>query len=708
MGTFLRYFRAHPWQRRVLTISTTMVVAAIVGFIAFPHIRDYQLLRELASGDPEVRNKAIGWGVSWAKENGSTVGALERAMNSAGDDQFRAIVSILRYLNKFDTPQRDPNQVDRLRLIDFNATRSSDEGESLINSRRLILQQVIRSGRDGAYVRRFLAAAVSDPAPAVREAACILAARLRDANALGMLMADANAGVQAAAAMDAGLAGMKELQPKLLELLDSTDVPDVVSSCVDAIIRLDGNAAVQAIINEAFSFRIAVEPGMAGKPGGLDAWNIWAESRQFAASERVFYVFPQLPSGDAAALLDTQLRVDANSFPPPWPSGRMIPSAATLLAGGRMKLPQAAPAAMRVLNDTVAGKGEITEAQLVAALDAADRLNLPVRRQTEAIIRTLWHPAWSLTMMKAVEVLEHQIDRPQPADANAPSRDECLRTLRLAATFQALPQTQPASSPAAGMVTTPLPSAAAAVSLWRLAPAASYIQRDATGLRVDVQSPAFYIHTAASVEPTGPADYIAWQLAESNNPLAFELGLSLLPPAVEPNVPLGRQPPRVYSPNARAAGAMLLGLAARTPAQRTAAIERLRNRLTGGTLGNLPDAYDASTYRCALLCLGEKDALPEVRKLLLPDFPFRRALTALCAAGDGAGLDWLLGDLQDRPEDTLFFLINLGCGEVIAKAAPQLPAVDPLAPPDIRLWQAKRMQHYYAIHREKIQFAPLH
>ncbi len=699
MGAFATYFRAHPWQRRVGTLSITMFTAAIVGFFAMPYVRDYMLLKDLASPQPEVRNRGIAWGAAWAQQSKTTVPALERALDGAGDEQFRAIVSVLRSINKFDTPSRDPNQIDRLRLIDFTSSRQGEDSEPLAFTRRLILQQVIASGRDNAFTRKFLAAAVTDPSASVREYASLLAARLKDFAALGTLLNDANAEVQSSAAMDAGLAGAKELTKAIAQRLPQTQSPDATMSCADALIRLSPTP-----LGEMFAPDIK-DPTRPKYQTELHSVveadfqpNYWPYDP--IENARLLYLLPQMADANKnfAILLEWKLERFEKS--------NTIPDAKYVLAGGRLNLFEAAYSAVRVLRAAAAGTAEVSEEQVLAAIDAAGRMNLPVRAEVDAIIRRLWSQDFSLTMMAAVDLFQRQVDLPQPPEANAPSRDDCLRTLRLAATYQTMPTTSPAASEPA-MVNTPLPSAAAAAALWQLAPATSYASRENGALKLDMLSSAYYIYAAASAEQSGPADYIAWRLAESNMPQAFELGLSLLPPPVDPNVPLDRQPPRVYSANARAAGAMLLGLCARTPAQRATAVERLAARLNGGPMSNAPNYYDAGTYHCALLCLGEANELPLVRQLLRQEFPARRVLTALLAARDRTALDWLLGDLQDRPEDIEFFLINSGCGEVLAKAVPELPAVDPFAPQEIRLWQVKLMQHYYAIHREKIQFASL-
>lgn len=730
MGAFVSYFLAHPWQRRVLTLSVTMLTASIVGFFALPHIRDYMLLKDLASPQPAVRTRGIAWGIAWAQQSKTTVPALERALDAAGDEEFRAIVTVLRGVNKFDTSGRDPNQIDRLRLVDFTSSRPDPDSEALALTRRLILQQVIASRRDDAYIRKFLAAAVTDPSSGVREDASLLAARLKDFAALGTLLADANAAVQSSAAMDAGLAGAKELKEQIARLIPYPRSPDVVSSCADALIRLSPDFALEVLVPAKGEIRIC---SPTERSDNRPLANCSLEDVQILR-ERMIYCLQRLPDANRVAATVAPGLAMSNYY-------KIVPRAMDLLVGERVKMPEAGMVAKLVLRTAAAGRAEISEEQLLAAIDAAGRMNLPVRAQVDAIIRRLWSPQLSLTMMAAVDLLRQQADLPQPADANAPSRDDCLRTLRLAATYQYVPATVPAateptatepsasgpatSEPAAtepatadlaaskqaasepAMMNTPLASAAAAAALWQLAPATTYATREGGAVKLDMLSSAYYVYSAASAEQSGPADYIAWRLAESNNPLAFELGLELLPPPVDSNVPLDRQPPRDYSANARAAGAMLLGLAARTPKQRAVAAERIGYRLAGGALGVTPSFYDAGTYRCALLCLGDANQLPEVRQLLREEFPARRVLTALVAAGDRTVLDWLLGDLQDRPEDIEFFLIDSGCGEVLAKAVPELPAVDPFAPQEIRLWQVKLMQHYYVIHRETIQFASI-
>jgi hypothetical protein len=317
----------------------------------------------------------------------------------------------------------------------------------------------------------------------------------------------------------------------------------------------------------------------------------------------------------------------------------------------------------------------------------------------------LWNPRrFQLTLTKAARVLGRQADLPQ-SDPNVPSRQECVKLLQRRAVYEAPPATHPATRPASAPAgksatgpapvattsqegvskepsITPVPSAAAAAALWDLqAPLADQFVRNAS---------------AAAVTLAG--EYVAWHVAASSAPGAFELGLQMLPALDAPPAS------RVYNDNERSAGAVLLALSARTDSQKKLAMDRITSRLEGGPLGGEDDFFVIRAYWCAQLILGKSELATMVLELLdTPDFPQRRAFTALCVASRREALDWLLWDPNKTADDIGFLLMDKGLEEVLSAVAPGLPGVDDSAGDDLLAWQIRILRDSYAIHRSSLK-----
>jgi len=350
-----------------------------------------------------------------------------------------------------------------------------------------------------------------------------------------------------------------------------------------------------------------------------------------------------------------------------------------LLTAGQMGLSEAA----RDVRATLSAVGKDPpplESQLLAALDAARRLRVGVRAEVYRICRDAWGPQWPFLSMAAARELGRQADLPQ-GGADAPSREECIELLRNRASFS-----EAIESPKPGVprriVTTPVPSAAAAVALWELsAPAA-----------------ADSLRAAAGMPGSAPGEYIAWHVARTRPDHAFALGEAMLPPLGSP------RELRVYSDTERMCGAGLLALSARTAEQRQAAAERIRQRLVGGNLGGEDSFPVASAYRCALLILGRRDVLEVVVSYLgVGDMTRRQVVTALSAAGRREGLDWLLANPHVGPDLLVLLVLNKGLGPVLADVAPALPRIDLCGTESLRRWQARILRDYYAIHRSRMR-----
>ena len=657
----MSYLHTHPWQRRLLTGSMALVLGALAAVLLYPRIRDYRVIRDLGSQDPDVRSGAIRRAVAIGRSSRATVGRLQEALDTPDDRKFAAIVTVLRILQEFDSADPDPRHVDRIRAIEIETTHSPAHPEVAARTRAMILGTMNLSGRDNRYVRRALASGARDESPRVRSVAALLAARLADDPTLKKLLGDEDPSVAAAAARDAGLAGRAGLAREITGLLTGGKDAETVSAAACGLARLQPEQSARQICE------------------------ILSSTRDEKLRNRMLHAAVLLRNDAARAAVANVLdgARGAAAHPP----------AMALVAAGRLKVAAAGPHVKRVLSAAVNRDPDLTMGQLLAALAAADRLKLPARQEVHAICNTYWtpDPNYTLVLMAAARALGRQADLAQGKDAGAPTRDQCIRTLRLAA----------------GQADqTPLPSAAAAVALWELDPAATYWIRESSDpeagrlieWRKDPNSSAMYVQQAVQADSTLPGDYAAWWIGRSGRPEAFALGLAMLPELGAP-VPL-----RVYSGNARAAGAMLLALAARTRQQIDQARQRIRSRLVGGPLGGESDPYVRGAYQCALLILGETRFRREVHRLLLTEeFPQRRAVTALCAAGNREALDWILADLHGWPQDVPFLLINTAIGEVLEAVSPELPRVDAAADQDTQMWQARILQDYYRIHRRNVR-----
>ena len=674
MGPLRAYFRARPWQLRLLTGSVALVLGSLGAVVLYPSIRDHRIIRNLAASDPNVQRRAMGRAVAAGRSSAATTRRLIRALDTDDDRQFEALVAVLRELEKFDTPDRDPLHIDHMRAIEIEAARSPLGPEHAAETRELFLKLTALSGRDNRYVRRALAGAAADGSARVRIVGALLAARLRDPPALRKLLGDRDPNVAAAAALDAGLADMADLADDIASLLATAKAAAPASAAAYALVRLRPAESSERICE------------------------VLREAEDKALQSRLLHVMGLLGDVHARAavlgVLDKRVSgPDVSGFPP----------AMAVLAAGKLKIAAARGSIERILSAAAKQQGHLNESQVLAALRAADRLGLTVRAEVNAICRNYWDPNFPHLLIEAARVLGRQADLPQAQDSDSPTRRQCIETLRLAAAYHPMPASGPAWP-----VTTPWPSAAAAVALWMLDPAASYAAREDPqddqpfqDWKIDRSSSAFYAHLAAESDSSLAGDYLACQIGRTGKPEAFELGLGLLPQRGAPG------PLRVHNNNKRAAGAMLLALAAVTGQQKRIARGRIRSRLIGGPLGGETDLYVKGSYHCALLILGETERLDQVRALLdTLEFPKRRAATALCAAGDRLVLDWLLADPQSDRTDVVDLLINTGIGDVLAAAAPELPQVDTVADGPTRQWQARILQDYYIIHRDNVRLGP--
>lgn len=641
MGGLATYFRAHRRQRLALTLSAAVVLGLLGAMLAYPWFSDVLILRQMSSSDPARREVGMARAVAAMKQSPDSLRRFNAALDGADDRLFSALVLAMRMAGQFQVPGRTPEQIDRMWAIELESTRSESAPEVAARARWTLLLSVLRSQRDNAYVRRALGAGLADPSPSVRRLAARLAGRLGDGEALRRLLQDADSQVAGSAAAAAGVAGLSALRADLAGALASPDV-ELASSAAFGLARLEGVRAAGAI---AQRFAAATEASL---------------------RDRLGEILGELDAPEARAALAQALTASGTS-----------PSAALLLAGARLNLDEARQAVLRVLARALEGDADLLEAQLLAALQSAREMKMPLAGQALEILRRYWDPSASLTAIEAARLLGEQ-----GASADAQLRGQLTQTLRQAAVFEYYSSTQPASQP----IRMPVASAAAAVALWEL----------------DVQLADDYVRSVAAADTTLPGDYVAWALGRLGRPAAFDLGLAMLPPQ-RSSLRAVTGPARVYNDNERSAGAMLLALSAREEPQRLAARQRIEQRLKG-PYGNEDNFFVIGAYQCALLMLGRDDLRPTVLRLLAtPDFPQRRAMTALLAVGEPTALDWLL-ETPDRSEQgVVFLLIQKGIGEVTQAAVPDLPRVSAAVDGEHRAWQVRRMQDVWGVQGRRLR-----
>jgi len=647
MARIWTYLRGHRWQRLVLTALVGMIAGLILALLVYPHVQDWLLIRDLGSDKAGVRDKAMFRAELAAKTTPRTLRKLLAALDTDDDALFGAVATSLDRAGKFRTPDRDPALLDRLRAINLDNTTQSD-------IRRNLLSEVIVSGRGNRYTRRVLASTARDEAAQVRQRAALLAGRLGDDDALARLLDDPDAAVRGAAAIAAGLTGRGKLAGRLAGLMNESSDVNVISSAAYALARLKGGH---------YSERIGELMKSAKRP---------------ALRDRLLHVLTLIGDDHARVAVRDVLESAGR--------GGKIPPAMAMLAAGRLGIAEAAPHVRAAL--AAAGeKTAVLESQLLAAIETARRLDMRVRGRMYMICERFWGPRSPFLLVSAATELARQADLAQDPSAAAPSRLECIRMLQDRARFAVAFVPDDPASPRR-VLTTPVPSAAAAAALWRLG--ATKGQED--------QEPQMTVREAAAVEGMAPGEYLAWHVAPVRGGQAYELGMKMLPP-------LGAaRELRVYNDSERATGAMLLALSARSDGQKKAAADRIIERLEGNQLGGEDVFAVAGAYRCSLLMLGRRDFLEPVIGLLgVGEFSRRQVIAALCVAGRREGLDWLLWNHHVSRRSLVLFYLHKGVGEVLSVMAPELPGIDVCGTEDLRLWQARILQDYYGVNREKVR-----
>ena len=653
MTGIIKSLRTHPMGVMLLTSLLTLgAMGATVIF--YPHWSDQRLIDKLGSREYLVRSQAIVECAARAKTREPMKHKLIASLDTESDTQFFAIVSALNAAGLFKTSVHDPLHVDRAMVIEF-ATAPDP------NTQVWLLTQIINKRHDNRYIRQALTSAAASKDVKVRTKGALLAALLKDDAVLGELLGDEDPAVRAAAALDAGLAGRSALGPALVEKLSDPD-SKVIANAAAGLARLNPTE---------YSPKLC---------------RLLAETKDADLRERLFHVMTLL-NNDIAKQAVSNLKASTSMM---------------ILATGKLGSEDAATDIRTVLATAV--KDPKTDRYLVhSAIVAADDLNIPVRAELYNICKEYWNPdpRAELLFASAARLLGRQAANDTGQASDAPTRLECEGLLISAAYYA---HRQPTTGPAAPVQTTPMASAAAATAFWLLNPSSDpTIQFKKAASQPDGGTIEFTARSAVGAKVVMDAartsilagDYIAWYVARSGRPEAFELALRMLPPI---NAPSGQH---IYNENLRGAGAMMLALGAKTDEQKQIAIQRITERLEPGKdHSGEDDPVLAGRYRCALLMLGERDQLETVLDQRNDGgHAVPAAFTALIFAGEIETLDYLLSNTHIPTQDVAAYMMYDGLDRVLAECAGSLPTIDKSAPATIQLWQAKILRNYYVLHR---------
>jgi hypothetical protein len=523
-----------------------------------------------------------------------------------------------------------------------------------------------------------------------------LGAKLGDEQILHKLLADRDEWVAALAGLDAGLAGMTRLAGEIDTLLKKS-----IAEHRQVWGEYRKLTKPTLADREKLAAKIEIIACCAYALAELRAEGLFAKIRDLARQcddpelqERLILAMVRMntPADRDAVVRILREQRRPNGYPP----------AMAMEAAAELKIadPAVAEAAAKILQDAAKPIARLEQTQVIAALHLAEVLNLKDCGEFVAdICEKLWSPGHPELLTPAIRLLGKFAAQMPPAD---PKRGKYLQLLRDASQYTAPDKGNKAAwQSAAG--TTPLASATAGVALWLVEPAMQEfsVHRKNTGpglgtpglIEADMlKTSLFYLRQALAVDQADPADYAAWRLAMERPGLAFALGKVFLPDDAP------GQKLREYNPQVRSAGATMLAMSAFSPQQKTEAAGRIFRRWP--RLG----FFERGDRLCAMLMLGHREYLPDVRELLaMEEFPLRRAMTALLVAGDKTALDRTLWNVNFPLPRLRELLIEQSTNQVLARTAGELPRPSPSASIDTQLWQMRLMRQFFGIAGAKVQ-----
>jgi len=457
MGELLRYFRQHPWHRRLITLSLAGILGMVVALVGYPYLRNWRAIEALSDPDPAKRAKAIEQAVWMAREFDDFREDLEEALDTGDDERFATIAEVLDKAELFRVEGRCPEQLDRFERILFarsqprggatTATSApSESARELELDRREVVHEFILRDRSEAETLKLLVLAAADPAACVRRKAALLAAKLGHTASIEALLADPVPTVRAWVMIDLALAGRSAFTEQVARRLAGADDPGELSCAAWALAKLDPARAAAAVAG-----KIAATP-----PGALQ--------------DRLLWVATMLPPESIGpAVVEAAASASAAGAPL-----RMPILASVRLMPGDRRVRQLVEKVLKVADgeDVLRRRGE-----LAVAAWATRQLGLPAVEALNTLLRAGFARETSLVMTETALSLGEL----------APAAPPMVRHLVVGTLGRAVADPRSA-----------LASAAAAVAAWRIDPAAGRP----------------LVIAAAKQKSRLASDWLAWHMAE--------------------------------------------------------------------------------------------------------------------------------------------------------------------------------------------------
>lgn len=669
-----KFFSKHKVIRWELRVVVLLIIACIIGMLVLPMWRDYKAIRKLGVGDSQQQRDAAIAAATRASTRPEMMHRLIDALDTQNDAKFLAIHDILFHFRKFNAKHVSPLWIDRYNLIELekllaedkiSATQPAENQKASAIARRTFIYDFIITGQDNFYVRRALELSHVDPLPEVRQASAALAARLGNDAVLKKLLADSDPQVATEAALGINVAGrtncLNEVIAKFNAAIAEKKInADLLAACAMTIANLQVETPdLRKIVSLAI--------------------NTPDETLQ----EKLSFILPIIADQDTT---DAMTEYFKNCT-----AAGKCPNAMMLLAGVKMNMPVAAAIAKDILKKTIDPKqaAGMLQSHIIAAIASLDNTGTPCRREIYDFVKTYWQPGRHLMLIPAAKLLGQQAMVQNQPDG-APTKAQCFELLSQAATWVR-------QDSKGNFTNTPRASAAAAVAAWMINPAhiefmvSSGDSPDMETMKVEYTT-AFLVREVVTGEQAFPGDYVAWNIGTTRSTEAFALGKWMLPVEGE----------RVeFNPDVRAAGSLLLGLAADSANERANAEARIYKRIAS------EDFVAKGSCQCGLLMLwpGREVLREQVEALLwIPDFPRRRVWTALMFAGDKTVFDSLLFNAAVELRDLAESFVILGMNDVINVLAPSLATPAVAGDESTRMLQMRMMRMQWACGRNSMQY----
>ncbi len=591
-------------------------------------------------------------------------------------------------------------------------------------TRERLMVRIVGSGRDNKYIRQALQIAATDPAPMVKKIASTLAAKFGEDEILKKFLSDPDLGVQSITALGVGIAKRSKLTEEIEALFfcslekykavfrdfEKIKKPnwrderklelhiDVVASSAFALIELNAADVFSEIFELARQTRdpqlqekllIAIQRTQTSDVG---------EKSLTLARQTVGYILKHsntagerwspvaLEVAVAMGMNDIAAEVAMKTLQTVTRKSRSkltVPSniaAGALEAGvsmGIVKEDQVWLYQLEFDSQLLYAWRKYNRLQILAALNVAEKLNLPCQSAVLEICRSFDPYSDSKVLTAAVGLLGKQTLRLPEGQ----QREQNLKILRDISQY----------------TEAPFSALAAAMALWIIEPATTeFLPDDLAGSQDAAEieghkTSVFYLREVLSEKRAMPRAYAAWNIVSQHREKAYNLGCTFLPGAAEAN--------REYSKLVRSTGVMLLALSARTAEQKTEAIKRVSRRIK-----RMAPA-DREAVQCALLILGQDELLPTVRRMFNTwGSPREKVIIALLRVRDKTVFDLMLWNDNYLLSDLAYLLDYMNLKEILAQTVPDLPTISKVVSGYTQAWQLQVMRLSYGINRDKINF----